>query len=210
MRLLIAGATGLVGRHVLALALADARVEQVIAPVRRPIAPHARLRAPVVDFDDLPPDAPWWRVDAAACTLGSTMRAAGSQAAFRRVDFDYSLAIARLVQRHGARAFALNSALGANARSRIFYNRVKGETEDAILALGFASVCLVRPGMIGGERGESRPAERAGLLALRAAGPLLPRRWRINPAPRIAEALLEAAIARAPGVEVVESAALAA
>lgn len=209
MKLLLAGATGLVGRHLLALALSDARVGEVVAPVRRALPPHAKLRAPLVDFDDLPPEAPWWRVDAAACTLGTTMRAAGSQAAFRRVDFEYPVAVARLVHRHGARAFALNSALGADARSRIFYNRVKGETEEAIRAIGFESLCLVRPGLIGGERGESRPAERAALLALGAAGPLLPRRWRINPAPRIAAALLEAAIACKPGVEVIESAALA-
>ena len=93
-RLLIAGATGLVGRHVLAQALVDPRVVQVVAPSRRALAPHPKLKNPLVDFDALPQQADWWRVDAVVCALGTTIRQAGSQEAFRRVDVDYVLAIA--------------------------------------------------------------------------------------------------------------------
>lgn len=209
MKLLLVGATGLVGREVLRLALADARVSQVVAPVRKPLPAHPKLDAPVVDFDRLPPDAPWWQVDAVICTLGTTMKLAGTRQAFLRVDHDYPLAVARLALAAGTRTYALNSAAGANAASRIFYNRVKGELERDLEQLGFASLTHVRPGLIGGERDVARAGEGAALRVLRVLGPVLPRRWRINPAPRIAQALLEAALAGAPGVHVVSSEQLA-
>src|SRR5688572_6927245 len=161
MRLLLVGSTGLVGRHVLELALAHPAVDTIVAPVRRASSRvNPKVVAPVIDFESLPADAPWWHVDAVVCTLGTTIRAAGSQAAFRRVDHDYPLEVARHARRHGARTFVLNSALGADRDSRIFYNRVKGELEHALAGLGFDSLTLVQPGLIGGEREESRPAER--------------------------------------------------
>ncbi|MGK5051788.1 NAD-dependent dehydratase [Janthinobacterium sp. RB2P8] len=205
MKLLLVGATGLVGREVLRLALADARVSTVVAPVRKALPPDAKLQAPLVDFDRLPPDAPWWQADAVICTLGTTMKVAGTRQLFSRVDHDYPLAVARLARAAGARTYALNSAAGANAASRIFYNRVKGELERDLEALGFASLTHVRPGLIGGARDVARAGEGAALRLLRVLGPVLPRRWRINPAPRIAQALLEAALAGAPGVHVVTS-----
>ncbi|MCM2335927.1 MAG: NAD-dependent dehydratase [Pseudomonas sp.] len=209
MRLLIAGATGLVGRHVLAFALEDARVARVVAPTRRALPAHAKLDNPIVDYAALPDDAPWWRVDAVACALGTTIRAAGSQAAFRAVDHGFVLAVATRALAHGARSFALTSAMGADPASPLFYSRTKGETERDLAALGYPSLTLVRPALIGGEREQSRPAERAGLLLAGALAPLLPRRWRISPAPNIARALLDAALAARPGVHVVGAQALA-
>lgn len=203
MKLLLAGATGLVGSHLLRLALADARITQVIAPVRRALSTtHPKLLAPMVDYDALPEDAPWWQADAVVCALGTTMKAAGSQAAFRKVDHDYPLAVARCAHAHGTPTYVLNSASGANAQSRFFYNRVKGELELALAGVGFTSLTSARPGLIGGERRESRPAERAALLALTALGPLLPRRWRICPAQTIARAMLDAALQGRAGVHV--------
>ena len=203
MKLLLAGASGLVGGHLLRLALADARITQVIAPVRRALSTtHPKLLAPVVDYDALPEDAPWWQADAVVCALGTTMKAAGSQAAFRKVDHDYPLAVARCARAHGTPTYVLNSASGANAQSRFFYNRVKGELEQALAGMGFTSLTSARPGLIGGERRESRPAERAALLALTALGPLLPRRWRICPAQTIARAMLDAALQARAGVHV--------
>ncbi len=210
MRLLILGATGLVGRHLLDLALADGRVAQVVAPTRREAGPpRERLLAPRVDFERLPEDADWWAADAVACALGTTMRQAGSREAFRRVDHDHPLQAARLARAAGARAFVLVSAAGANPRSRFFYNRVKGELERDLKGLGFPSLTLVRPGLIGGERREIRPAERAAALVLGALGPVLPRGLRINPAAGIARAMLEAAVAAREGVHVVRAADLA-
>src|SRR3954454_8412844 len=98
MKLLLVGATGLVGRQVLDLALADARVEAVVAPTRRPLPDQPKLLAPAVDFARLPEDADWWRADATICALGTTMRVAGSKDAFRRVDYDYPLAGARIAR----------------------------------------------------------------------------------------------------------------
>src|SRR5690606_14230721 len=143
---------------------------------------------PQIDFDDLPADAIWWQTDAVVCTLGTTMRAAGSPAAFRRVDYDYPMAVARLARAHGTPTYVLNSAIGANPASRIFYNRVKGELERDLAEVGFDSLTHVRPGVIGGQREEFRLGERAMVQGLRLMGPLMPRRWRLNPAQCIAQA----------------------
>jgi uncharacterized protein YbjT (DUF2867 family) len=208
MNLLLVGSTGLVGRHVLELALADGRIDAVVAPVRHSLANHPKLLAPTVDFERLPKEADWWRVDAVICTLGTTMRAAGSQTAFRRVDHDYALAVAGLARQHGTPTFALNSAMGANPSSRFFYNRVKGELERDLATLGFRSLTIVRPGLIGGKRDETRPTETMAAIILGALHPILPRRLRINPATRIAQALIDAAFAAHPGTHIVGSAEL--
>lgn len=205
MKLLLVGSTGLVGRHVLELALADQRVAGVVAPARRVLATHPKLLTPLVNFDDLPEAAPWWQADAIICTLGTTLRAAGSQSAFRRVDCDYPLEIGRLARRHGTPTYVLNSAIGANPSSRFFYNRVKGELERSLASLGFQSLTYVRPGVIGGIREEFRLGERALVSVLTLLGPVLPRRWRVNPAARIAQSLIESALTPEPGVQIITS-----
>ncbi|CAN5397054.1 hypothetical protein BH11PSE4_BH11PSE4_07520 [soil metagenome] len=208
-RILLVGATGLVGGHVLARALADSRIASVVALTRRPLPAHPKLINPQVDFDHLPADADWWSVDAVICTLGTTRAKAGSDEAFRTVDYAYPLAVAKLALRHGARTFALNSSLGADASSRLLYPRTKGEVERDLQALGFPSLTVARPGLIGGERAEFRAGERIAAAVLGVLGPLLPRRFRICPAERIADALIEAAVAGAPGVHVIEAEQLA-
>ncbi len=115
--LLLVGATGLVGQSVLQQALADSRVGKVVAITRKPLPPQAGLENPLVDFDALPGDAPWWNVDGGICTLGTTMRQAGSHQAFRKVDVDYPLAVAKLLHQHGAQSFAFNSSIGANPKA---------------------------------------------------------------------------------------------
>lgn len=205
MKLLLVGSSGLVGREVLRLALADRLVEEVIAPVRSEIPDHPKLLAPLVDFDELPQDADWWDVDAVICTLGTTMRAAGSREAFRKVDHGYSIEVARIARRRGAKTFVLNSAIGANTRSAFFYNRTKGELERDLECLEFRSLVLVRPGLIGGNRAEHRPMERLAIALSRALAPVLPLRWRINPSECIALALLAAALDPTPGRRLIES-----
>jgi uncharacterized protein YbjT (DUF2867 family) len=207
-RLMLVGATGLVGGHVLQQALADPAVAQVVAPTRKPLTPQPKLINPVVDFERWPEDAEWWAVDAVVCTLGTTIRVAGSQAAFYKVDHDHPLEVAYLARRHGARAFALNSALGADAGSRVFYSRTKGETERDLQAVGYPSLTLVRPGLIGGRRQESRPLEQLAVTMSKLVQPLLPKRYRVVPADRIARHLLQAALAATPGVHVLPSEAL--
>ena len=175
-RLLLLGATGLVGSHALALALADARIDRVVAPTRRALQPHPKLENPVVDFEALPRDAAWWAADGALSALGTTIGVAGSKAAFRRVDVDYVVETAALARAAGVRAFALNTALGANPAARNFYLRCKGEAEREVEALGFPMLTLVRPALIGGDRVQPRPMERLGIRVTNVIAPLLPRR----------------------------------
>ena len=206
--LLLVGATGLVGRHVLQLALDAPRIGAVVAPARRELAAHAKLQSPLVDYDHLDDSAPWWRADAVICTLGTTIRKAGSQQAFYLVDHDYPLAVAKLAHKHGTPTYVLTSAIGANIQSRFFYSRVKGELENDLRQIGFPSLTVVRPSVIGGKREEFRLGERVVLGALSLAGPLLPRRWRVNQASRIASTLLDAALNAPPGVHVIGSEAM--
>ncbi len=205
MKLLLVGASGLVGSHVLRLALADARVGSVVAPSRQQLPVHPKLQAPTVDFDQLPENANWWQADAVICTLGTTMSKARSKDAFQRVDHDYPLEVGRLAAMNRTPTYVLNSALGADAASRFFYNRVKGALERDLEKIGFVSLTFVRPGLIVGSRQEVRTGERAAAWILALLGPVLPRRWRVNPAHKIAEVLLEAAIHATAGIQVVSS-----
>ena len=206
--LLLIGATGLVGQSVLKQALADPRISRVVALTRRPLPPAARLDNPVVDFEQLPNRAPWWDVDGVICTLGTTIREAGSREAFRKVDLEYPLAVARLARRRGTRGFALTSSIGADPASRSFYLRTKGEVEQGLRDCAFPSLTLVRPSVIGGARDALRPGELLAKGVLRVIAPVLPLRLRVVPAERIAAALLEAAIAAPAGVHIIESEAL--
>ena len=209
MRVMLLGATSLVGGLTLRRLLDDPRCSAVVAPTRRPLAlTHGKLENPVLAFDALSTSPEWARVDAVICALGSTIAQAGSREAFHRIDHDYPLAFARLAQAQGAQAFVLNSAAGANPQSSIFYSRVKGELERDMRALGFHSLTLVRPGLIGGERNEVRRGERLALTVLGALGPVLPCGWRSSPAPEKARALVEAALAPQPGEHVVASSTL--
>ncbi|HEY9253112.1 MAG TPA: NAD(P)H-binding protein [Stenotrophomonas sp.] len=209
MRILLAGATGLVGSHALSLLLDDSRCTALIAPTRRPLGRHhPKLDNPVLDFDDVEEAAKAWPVAAAICALGTTIAIAGSREVFRRVDHDYPLALATALRTQGTRVFVLNSAMGADVRSWFFYSRVKGELERDLRALRFDSLVLVRPGLIGGERVAPRKGERFASALLGTLAPVLPRAWRINPAPVIARAMVERALQPVPGERVISSAEL--
>ncbi|WP_404337673.1 NAD(P)H-binding protein [Sphingomonas sp. MMS12-HWE2-04] len=207
--LLLAGATGMVGTAVLTRLLADPRVSEVVAPTRRALAPHPKLRNPIVASAVIPEDADWWETDAAICALGTTRAKAGSAAAFRAIDHDFALAIATRVRQGGATRFALTSSMGADARSRLLYTRTKGELEDAIDRLHFASFTIVRPGFLSGNRTDDRPMERFIGRVLRIAAPILPAGARISPASTVAAFLVEAALAGAPGRHIVGPAQIA-
>ncbi len=202
---LIIGASGQVGQAMLQLALQDPDILKVVAPSRRPLPAHAKLENPIVDFDKLPKDAAWWKADFALCALGTTLRQAKSKAGFYRVDHDYVLTIAQLAHRAGTPAFGLVSSLGANPASRIFYLRVKGETEQDIAVLGFDSLTIARPSLlIAGPRSE-RPLEGIGLFIGKHMAALLPRRYRAVPTQQVARALLKAGISNSAGFHVIES-----
>jgi uncharacterized protein YbjT (DUF2867 family) len=204
--LLILGATGQVGQALLQLALQHPGISRVTAPTRRPLPPHAKLDNPLVDFEKLPEDVVWWKADLALCALGTTLRQAKSRDGFRRVDHDYVLAAAGLARRAGTPAFGLVSSLGADASSRLFYLKVKGETEQALSALGFASLTLARPSLlIGGPRDGGRFLESFGLLIGKHLAALLPRRYRAVTTFRVAQALLETGLRAPTGLCIIES-----
>lgn len=210
MTALLAGATGLIGRE-LAREWTGPGVLHLL--VRRPldpagVAPQAQ-RVHVVDFTVLP-ELP--RADEAYCCLGTTIKVAGSKAAFRAVDFDAVLAFARAAQRAGVQRFAVVSALGASPRSPGFYNRVKGEMEGALAGLGFASLVIVRPSLLAGDRATlgqpARTGERLALALTAPLAPLIPRAWRPIAATAVARAMQRALAEGRPGVRIVESAEL--
>ena len=207
--LLLAGSTGLVGRALQAQALAWPGLQALHLLLRRPppAAPaDPRMHPRVVDFRALPALPP---ADGALCALGTTIKAAGSQAAFRAVDFDAVLAFARAAQLAGVTRLGVVSALGADARSGVFYNRVKGEAEAALRALGFEVLVIARPSLLLGDRAAlgqpPRPGERLGQLLVAPLAPLIPPAWRPIRADVVARALLRT-LAEAPaGVKVLES-----
>ena len=205
MKLLVIGATGLVGRHVIEKALVDTRISSIVAPGRRSLVTHPKLVSPIVDFGHLPESAPWWQADAMICTLGTTIKVAKTREAFRQVDYDYPLTVARLARAHGTPAFVFTSAIGADTRSRFFYNRVKGEAERDLAGIGFESLTFVRPGLIGGTRDKSRPMESVLHMFKAILDPVLPKRYRTNPADHIADKLLEAAIHQEKGIHIITS-----
>ena len=206
-KVLLAGATGLVGGEILRGLADDDDVSEVRVLVRRPldralVAP--KVRELVADFDTLDAHPEWFRVDQLMCALGTTIRQAGSEAAFRRVDVDYPLALARLARAQAARHVLLVSVVGADARSRVFYNRVKGELENAVRALGYAALTIARPSFLLGPRKELR----AGELVMKRIAYFFPAALKPVRAQQVASALVRAAREENPGVRILDNVAL--
>ena len=206
---IIAGATGLVGREILRGLLADPAIDHVHVLGRRaPPVVSPKLTAHVVDFAALPslPSA-----DELYLALGTTIKTAGSQAAFRAIDHDANLAIAKAALASGTRRVGLVSAMGADATSRIFYSRVNGERENDLTALPFAGLVIARPSLLVGARAElgqpSRPGEDWGARLSRLLGVLIPPNYKPIKAADVAAALL-AAVPSATGTMVLLSGAM--
>jgi uncharacterized protein YbjT (DUF2867 family) len=170
----VAGSTGLVGRALVEELARGVPAANVTALVRRAEGRTApRFEERVVAFDRLELELSGLRVTHVFCCLGTTMAKAGSEAAFRRVDFDYPLALGRAARAAGARKFLVVTAIGADSTSRIFYNRVKGELEQALAELGIPELHVFRPSLILGERSERRPAERVFMALAKPVGHVL-------------------------------------
>jgi uncharacterized protein YbjT (DUF2867 family) len=205
---LVAGGSGLIGREIVRTLLSGPPTMTVHALVRRsPTGPaNPRLRLLTVDFAALPalPAA-----DAAYCALGTTIKVAGSQQAFKAVDLDAVLAFAQAARRAGVRRFAVVSSLGANPRSGSFYSRIKGEMESALAACGFDSLIIARPSLLAGDRASlgqpARLAERWTLALTAPLWPLMPSAWRPIQADVVARALVAAVAGARPGTSIIES-----
>ncbi|MCW2761773.1 MAG: nucleoside-diphosphate sugar epimerase [Marmoricola sp.] len=200
---LLAGATGLVGGELLRQLLEEPRWERVVSIGRREVdVRHDKLEQRIAQ---LPVVGELPQVDDVFCALGTTIRKAGSQAAFRTVDHDAVVALARAARDHGASGFLHVTAMGADPGSRVFYNRVKGETERDVAEVGVPTTVAFRPSILDGERDESRPAERVGLVVMRALGPVLGR-LRPTRAEDVARAMIREAERLEPGTRVVGAA----
>ena len=206
---LVAGASGLIGRHCVELLLNHEAYTEVKILVRKPVAiRHPKLTVYIIDFDKLENHAGVLIADDVFCALGTTIRKAGSQAAFRKVDFDYTVKIAALAQHADARQFLLVSSMGANPRSRIFYNQIKGDVEEAVRRIPFNAVQIFRPSLVLGKREERRSSEQIGAALMAAlgwglVGPM--RRWKAVDAHSVARAMVASAQKKLSGFHVYQS-----
>jgi uncharacterized protein YbjT (DUF2867 family) len=205
MSALLAGATGLVGREIAAQWRGKGRLHLLVRHPLASLTPNQTQH--LVDFAALPPLP---AADEAYCALGTTIKVAGSQAAFRAVDFDAVLAFARASRAAGVKRFAVVSALGADARSGNFYSRVKGEMEAALAELGFGCLVIARPSLLAGNRAAlGQPARFGEALALAFTRPVagfIPKAWRPIEAACVARAMLRALAEGRRGVQVLSSA----
>jgi uncharacterized protein YbjT (DUF2867 family) len=206
---LIIGATGLVGNACLQLLLQTSEYRAVKALTRRALPQqHAKLTPILANFDELDKVAHELVADDVFYCLGTTIKKAGSEAAFRQIDYDYALRIAEIARQNGAQQFLLVSSLGANAQSSIFYSRVKGELETALQTYQFAGLHIFRPSILLGERHEQRTGEAIGQFVARCLNPLMLgalRKYRGIDAPTVAKTMVKCAIAAQRGVFVYES-----
>jgi len=190
--ILVAGATGLIGSEVVRQAMADPRVDRVIALVRRPIGSgHPKLVEWMEDGDDLLTGLKPERVDAVICCLGTTIRTVGGdKSKFIHVDKDLVLGLGRWAKAQGVPFFAVVSAMGADARSRIFYNRVKGEMEDGLRLIALPHTAIFQPSILTGGRTGFRLGERIGIGVMTALAPLIPADFRPMNSTVLARAIL--------------------
>lgn len=207
---LIAGATGLVGGHLLDILMDDPSYSMVKVLTRRSIGgDDGKLKEIIVeDFDQLESFVSELKSDDYFCCLGTTMKKAGSKEAFKKVDYEYPATLAAIARENGADSFSLVSAMGANSKSLIFYNRVKGEAEDAIKAMKLKKAFIFRPSFIEGERNEERTGEKVALwvadrLDFIFTGPL--KKYGAIHAHEIAEAMVRTAKSEKESFKILES-----
>ena len=203
---LLAGATGLVGSALLPLLLASERYAKVIVVGRRPVAvQHPKLVQVVVALDQLEQERLRLIADDVYCCLGTTIRQAGSQEAFFKVDFLYVVQLAALTAANFAAQFLVVSSLGADPDARVYYSRVKGEMEAAVRQTPFRAIHIFRPSLLLGQRTAPRLGERLGAAILALVRPLLRggwRKYRAVPAATVAQAMLRAAQDDGGGVRI--------
>ena len=198
--ILLAGATGLTGELLLDRLLNEPTLERVLAPSRKPLAEHPHLDNPVGEPAVFLPQLSG-PVDVAFCCLGTTIKQAGSEQAFRAVDHDMVVAFGKRAREMGARHLIVVSAIGADPKSSVFYTRVKGEMEQSLRAQGWPQLTLARPSVLIGERVEERPVEKIAATLSK----LVPGKYHGIEACELARALWRLALEEDNGVRVVES-----
>jgi uncharacterized protein YbjT (DUF2867 family) len=202
---LIAGSTGLIGKQLLELLLKSDRYGKVIALTRNDLTPHPKLQILKVEFEKLDQWANALVCDDVFCCLGTTMAKAGSRDNFYQVDFFYPLLIAKTSQSKGATQYLLVSALGANKESSIYYNRVKGEVEEAIRQVGFKTFHIFRPSLLLGPRQEKRSGENLAKVLYQMFRFIIPRKYKAIQSVKVAGAMIKLASEDKTGTYIHES-----
>jgi uncharacterized protein YbjT (DUF2867 family) len=206
---IVIGATGLTGTHLVASLLHDPAFSKVRVLVRQPWAhDRPKLESIIVDFDDEESLAAALQGDILFCCIGTTIKKAGNQENFRAVDYGIPVKCARIAKEQGVSQFLLMSSINANPRSRNFYLRTKGQTEEAIQQAGFFSVNIFRPSVLIGQRNEFRLGEWIGRYLFQLFYFLLQGRWkkyRGIKAATVANAMIVAAKENDEGVSIYES-----
>ena len=192
----VIGGTGLVGSHLLEQLDADQRFSKIYALSRRPCDTHSRIVNIVTELDAVTGQEEFFDVDVVFCAIGSTIKKAGSQAEFRRIDYELPMHIARLARSRGVRRFVLVSSIGATASSKYFYLQVKYALERDLAALGFEQLSILQPSLIMGDRKEFRLGELISRVAMKYLNPLTPARYRGVHARSIATTMVNEAFVR--------------
>jgi uncharacterized protein YbjT (DUF2867 family) len=205
---LLAGSTGLIGKLLLQRLLESSRYSKVIALTRQDLPAHPRLVQIKTEFEKVRESAGDLKADDVFCCLGTTMQKAGSKENFYKVDFEYPLLLSKISLSLGAKQFLLVSALGADKTSSIYYNKVKGEIEEAIVQVGFEAVHIFRPSLLLGPRAEKRAGEDTAKLLYKILGFLIPKKYKAIDAVKVARAMIHASEKDQKGVFTHESAEL--
>ena len=209
-KVLIAGASGLVGTEVLRELQNIPTIEKIIVLVRRPIEnANPVLQQVQVDFENLAASSDCFKdIDTVFCCLGTTIKKAKSKEAFRKVDYEFPMALALLSVQQNVKNFLCITAMGADPSSSVFYSRVKGEVERDISKCQIPSITFFRPSLLIGDRKESRPAEKAGIIVAKALsflfiGPL--KNYKGISVQKVAKAMVAKGQHPVPGVQIVLS-----
>ena len=188
---LVAGCSGLIGSQLLNLLLNDSRYSRIVAISRTPLdLTHAKLKNVVLDFSRLKENTADLACDDIFCCLGTTIKKVKTKEAFRKVDFEYPLELAKVGKELGAEKYLLVSALGANKNSSIFYNQVKGEVEEAIAKVGFPTLHIFRPSLLVGPRVEQRSGEDAAKWVYKIFGFMIPSKYSAIESIKVARAMI--------------------
>ncbi|HXV15875.1 MAG TPA: hypothetical protein VD758_03800 [Gemmatimonadaceae bacterium] len=201
---LVIGATGLVGSECIRLLVEDPTCSRIVVVARSP-RPVSLISQKIewnqCSFDELASRPDCFDVDQIICAMGTTVSKTPSRDEYRKIDYEYPLTAARLGRQHGARHFLIVTAVGANARSPVFYNRLKGEVEDSLMKLDYPSVTIARPSVLIGDRKESRRSEKIAWKL----GFLMPKKYKPVKAASVARALVDAARQDLPGVRILQN-----
>ena len=206
---LIIGSTGLVGEQCLKVLLASNYYSKVIALTRRRLdSKNVKLENLVVDFDKLVTYREQIKADDIYCAIGTTIGKAGSQAAFRKVDFEIPLQVAEIAKQNGAEKFILVSSLSANAKSMVFYSRTKGQLEEALAKLNYGSLIIFRPSLLLGDRKEKRTGEQVAEFLMKklpflVSGPFA--KYKGTPADLLAATMVKLGTSNVKGVRAIDN-----